>query len=70
MSLWPVSKNIEFDENGTLTQEVTLSIVDPDTSDETSYTFATTATFNNGRVVGGETISSPLGTLTVSAAGF
>ena len=62
-------KNIEFDENGTLTQEVTLSIVDPDTSDETSYTFSTTATFNNGRVVGGETISSPLGTLTVRAAG-
>ena len=62
-------KNLEFDENGTLTQEVTLTIVDPDTSDETSYTFSTTPTFSNGRVIGGDTISSPLGTLTVSAAG-
>ena len=62
-------KNLEFDENGTLTQEVTLTIVDPDASDETSYTFSTTPTFSNGRVIGGDTISSPLGTLTVSAAG-
>lgn len=62
-------KNFEFDENGTLTQEVTLAIVDPDTSEDTSYTFLTTPTFSNGRVIGGDTISSPLGTLTVSAAG-
>ena len=63
-------KNIEFEENATLNREVTLSIVDPDTNDDTSYTFSTTATFNNGSVVGGNAISSPLGTLTVSAAGL
>ena len=64
------TKTLEVDENGTLTRETTLKITDPNTLDDTSYVFSSTPIFLSGQIIGGNSILTPSGTLSITSAGL